>query len=452
MNSIQLGKLVVKGLLDKILVSRDTYQKKKLKKLLKNAKENSNFYRELYKDIDVNNITPYNIAELPPVTKTQILENYNDCVCDKNIDMNDVIDFASDLNNLHKLYLDRYVIDSTSGTTGQKLKVINDKKEFEYMLAMGAVYTWPKKKYALDILNSNRPLVYIAPTDGFYASLAISKAYLGLSKSNKSEIIDFRVPINELVYRLNSINPIMIGGYVSTFLSLADEANAGRLNIDVKYMIAIGTIYSKKDRETVKKAFNCITFTSYSCTEAGEVGCECDQEHYHLSMDVIVEAADDLMNPVPDGTESNCILITNLWNTTMPMIRYRINDKCIVHSERCACGRKTKWIEVLGREAIRIPFTTKDNKLIYFTDMMFELILNDECSGYADHQLIIKDNTVEARFNISNDIMKYNQFNAIKKRIKELADKNNVELCIIMSKELPIIEDSGKIKKIISYN
>ena len=449
MNNNQLFRRVVRRMIATHWVSRDFYQKQKLKRLLAYTQKNSKFYRELYRDIDLNRITPFNIAELPVVTKSQLLENYDNWICDSDIHKDDVVEYASNIQNIGRLYLDKYYITSTSGSTGEKLKVINAKDDFIEMLAMGAIDTWPKLSYAIDIFKSHRPVVYIAPTDGFYASVLVSRAYMNLSDNFNSEIIDFRVPIDELVFRLNSINPILIGGYVSTFLVLADEAKAGRLNINVKYMVSIGTAYSEEDRQRVKEAFDCETFTTYSSTEAGEIGCECVNGHYHLAKGVIVEPVDNDLNVIEDGKESSGLLITNLWNKSMPFIRYLINDRCIMHSEPCPCGCKEKWIEVIGREVMRVYFLNNDNKVVQMTDFMFELILNDVCSGKADHQMIIDGNTIEMRFNIQNDFIKYSQFKRIKSRIQELSNINDLNLKVVLSNELPIIDDSGKTKRIL---
>ena len=449
MDSNQLFRRVVRKMLTTRFVPRDKYQKKRLRRLLKYAQQNSKFYRELYRDIDLNQITPFNIAELPAVTKSQLLENYDSWVCDTNVHKDDVVEYASNTQNIGRLYLDKYYITSTSGSTGEKLKVLNAKKDFIEMLAMGAIDTWPKLSYAFDIAKSHRPVVYIAPTDGFYASVLVSRAYMNLSDNFNSEIIDFRVPIDELVLRLNVINPILIGGYVSTFLVLADEAKAGKLNIQVKYMVSLGTAYSEEDRQRVKEAFNCETFTSYSSTEAGEIGCECSYGHYHLSKNVIVEPVDEDLNIIEDGKESSGVLITNLWNKSMPFIRYLINDRCILHSDPCPCGCKEKWIEVIGREVIRIYFLNENNKVVQMTDFMFELILNDVCSGKADHQMIIDGNTIEMRFNIQNDFIKFSQFKRIRSRIQELASVNDLNLKVVLSNELPIVDDSGKTKRIL---
>lgn len=449
MDSRQLFKKVVRKMLTTKFVTRDKYQRKRLKQLLKYTQKNSKFYRELYRDIDLNQITPYNIAELPAVTKSQLLANYDNWVCDLDIRKDEVIDYASNNQNIGRLYLDKYYITTTSGTTGEQLKVLNAKKDFIEMLAMCAIDTWPKLSYALDIFKSHRPVVYIAPTDGFYASVLISRAYMNLSDNFNSEIIDFRIPIEELVLRLNVINPILIGGYVSTFLILADEAKAGRLNINVKYMVAIGSVYSEEDRQCIKDAFGCETFTSYSSTEAGEIGCECSCGHYHLSKGIIVEPVDEDLNLVEDGKESNGVLITNLWNKSMPFIRYLINDRCIVHSEQCSCGRKEKWIEVIGREVNRLYFLNEDKKVIPMTDVMFEIILNEVCNGKADHQMVIDGNTIEMRFNIQNDFIKYSQFKRIRSRIQELASVNDLNLNVVLSNELPIINDSGKMQRIL---
>ena len=80
---------------------------------------------------------------------------------------------------------------------------------------------------------------------------------------------------------------------------------------------------------------------------------------------------------------------------------------------------------------------------------MFELILNDVCSGKADHQMIIDGNRIEMRFNIQNDFIKYSQFKRIKSRIQELSNINDLHLDVVLSKELPIVDESGKTKRIL---
>ena len=43
------------------------------------------------------------------------------------------------------------------------------------------------------------------------------------------------------------------------------------------------------------------------------------------------------------------MLITNLSNYIQPFIRYELTDRVIVHEDRCACGKTSRWLEIEGR-------------------------------------------------------------------------------------------------------
>lgn len=448
MNSGELIKSVLKEVPNCIFTSEKTYKKRKLKMLLKKANEESLLYRNLYKDVDIEKITPETIDKLPAISKTNLLEDYDNWVCDRDVKKAELKKFSSVAENINNLYLDKYVVASTSGTTGEKLYVPTEAKEFNHMMTLGALYTWPKKSYALDILKSKRPIVYLIPTDGFYTSLMISNTYLGFSKNKGSAIIDFRTPTEELVKRINEINPILIGGYANSLLILADEVEKGRLKVDTKYVVPIGSVYNREAREKVARAFNCKTFTSYSCTEGGEIGCECVNGHYHISRDVLIEAVDDDLNPVKDGEESKSILITNLWNTSSPFIRYRINDRCTIHGEPCGCGRKSKWIEVKGRDMVKVSFTDKSGQKIQMSDSEFEIVLYELNDGYVGIQIIIDGDTVDVRKNGEKEFENTETGRIIKEKLDKIFETNNLNLKVIFSGEDPKVEESGKMKPI----
>ena len=90
---------------------------------------------------------------------------------------------------------------------------------------------------------------------------------------------------------------------------------------------------------------------NYSCSETGTVAMQCPVSGlYHTMMETqIVEVIDRDGNPCKEGEEGR-IVITDLYNTANPIIRYDIGDWAIVGGE-CGCGRAHKtFTRVLGRE------------------------------------------------------------------------------------------------------
>ncbi len=66
----------------------------------------------------------------------------------------------------------------------------------------------------------------------------------------------------------------------------------------------------------------------------------------HLNEDLqIVEPVDENGNPVSPGTRSAKIYLTNLFNRTLPLIRYEITDQVtFLTDEACACGSNLRRI------------------------------------------------------------------------------------------------------------
>ncbi len=80
---------------------------------------------------------------------------------------------------------------------------------------------------------------------------------------------------------------------------------------------------------------------------------ECERrDGLHVMGDTtILEFVDAGGSPVPDG-ERGEIVVTHLWNYTMPLIRYRTGDQGVARRRACECGRGHPMLErVAGRNA-----------------------------------------------------------------------------------------------------
>jgi phenylacetate-CoA ligase len=80
------------------------------------------------------------------------------------------------------------------------------------------------------------------------------------------------------------------------------------------------------------------------------MGVQCRQGWLHYNADwYILEAVDAGYRPVPPGTRSQTVLVTNLTNRLMPFIRYDQGDSVLVKPGPCACGSAFPAIRVTGR-------------------------------------------------------------------------------------------------------
>jgi len=63
----------------------------------------------------------------------------------------------------------------------------------------------------------------------------------------------------------------------------------------------------------------------------------------------ILEAVDEAMQPVPDGTLSATVLLTVLAIEVQPVIRYDLGDCIRFCPDYCSCGSPFRNFQIAGR-------------------------------------------------------------------------------------------------------
>ncbi len=107
------------------------------------------------------------------------------------------------------------------------------------------------------------------------------------------------------------------------------------------------------ERRVIEDIFGKLVSNRYGCEEVGLIASECETHSgMHLNSDhVLVEFLDDKGDAVANGEEGN-IVVTDLANTGMPLIRYLTGDRGVPTDRPCSCGRGLPLMErVAGRVA-----------------------------------------------------------------------------------------------------
>lgn len=109
-------------------------------------------------------------------------------------------------------------------------------------------------------------------------------------------------------------------------------------------------------RDMIERAFGCPAFNTYGCREVMLIAAECEHRHgLHINADhLVVELLDDNGAPADSGK----VVLTDLFNYGMPLIRYVNGDMATRATHACACGRGLPLLaRVDGRvlDAIRTP-------------------------------------------------------------------------------------------------
>ena len=98
----------------------------------------------------------------------------------------------------------------------------------------------------------------------------------------------------------------------------------------------------------------------------------------HLFEDqTIVENVDEDGRPVPDGQPGSRLLVTNLYNRVLPLIRFEISDVATLASEACACGRRTRRITTLHGRADDVLYLPGAEGAVAVHPLQFDVVTAD---------------------------------------------------------------------------
>jgi phenylacetate-coenzyme A ligase PaaK-like adenylate-forming protein len=378
------------GEADRILEVRED----RFRRLLRHASQNSPFYKERFRNIDVETCE---LADLPTLSKPEMMANLDDVFTDRTLRRSDIEAFISDHRNLGVYFKDKYALCHTSGSQGQPALVVQDRHaiitSFAAQFARGNKV---KRKFLPHIGRLIDParMVIITQRPGFYPSSTffnyfprVARPYLKLQRMS---VFD---PIEDIVQRLNDFQPTFITGYTSSLEYLAREQEAGRLRLreggKLEQLNSMSEPLPLAVAERIEAAFGVHVTNSYSMAECMALSCGCPVcRGSHLNSDLaILEVVDADYRPVPAGTPGSKVLLTNLYNFVQPIIRYEIDDIVTMSAKPCACGNLLPLIESVGGRAKDRLWVEIDGRSRDLPIYVFLAALDNE-TDLAEHQIL----------------------------------------------------------------
>lgn len=431
---------------------RESVTQKRLHEMVEWARKNSPYYARLYRDLPED----YSLTDLPSVNKRQLMENWNDWITDRDLTLSEVEKFMENPDNIGRKIKKKYLVFTTSGSTGNPLVSIYDNTANHVMSGIAACRSYARQEDLKAFFKRGGKSIAVFANEGFYLGNSSIRSRLLMMpwKKRQMAISSALYPVERIVSDLNAFQPAMLGGYPSNLELLIDEAKEGRLNISPVLIMTGGEYLSDTLRKELSEAFHCYVQTNYSCTEGGAVACECREQHFHINDDwVIVEPVDANGNPVPDGVRSDKVLITNLYNFAQPFIRYEVTDRIIMHHEPCACGNPSPWIELEGRTDDVTTFLS-EGRQIKVAPLAIYAVLKEVHELRRFQVLVYPDNKIELRIEGKEQLDRSSAFEKAAETLREfLASQGISQVTIELSKESPQQNpNSGKFKHIINQS
>lgn len=314
-------------------------QWERLQKLLTHAAIHSPFYRDVFSkhEISPDSIQSANdLLRIPVTTKSDIPNNLERFISDE---------FAR--NDL--------VSAKTGGSTGFSLQLYFDeacqerRNAAQLMADRWSGWDLGMKKAAI----WGNPPVPSTMKQKIRHHLLDRTIYLDTMNLNETSMGDF-------VERWRAEQPGAIFGHAhSIFIFACYLRDQGITDLRPKGIVATSMMLLAHERKVIEQVFDCAVTNRYGCEEVGLIACECERhEGMHLNIPhVYVEFLDGENKPVKPG-EPGKIVVTDLNNFAMPLIRYRVEDVGVYRERPCSCGRGLPILERLeGRVAdfLRLP-------------------------------------------------------------------------------------------------
>jgi phenylacetate-coenzyme A ligase PaaK-like adenylate-forming protein len=377
-------------------------QARRLDELLAHAARTSRFYRRHW-GLSAAAPAP-RAADLPhlaPVTKALLMEHFDDVVTDsrlcrmgvraeleRRLAATGVEGTGSRRPGPGPLADCRLVV--TSGTTGEPAVFPYDRAEWAEGMALivrsaNFALGGRGRAGALALLRAAlaRPRVAgIATQHPMHVSTQLTSSFsAGGTRGLRGLRLAASTPLAEQVAALNAYAPRILGGYPSILGLLAGEQLAGRLDIRPRLVFSGGETVTAGTRRRVREAWGCELFDFYGLTETLIIAGECAAHAgLHVYEDAaVVEVMTASGVAAAPGEPGAGLLVTNLFNRTLPLVRYAVSDLAAMTVEPCACGLPfARLVHLTGRCEEILELTGADGRSVSVHPFVIETPLEEE--------------------------------------------------------------------------
>jgi phenylacetate-coenzyme A ligase PaaK-like adenylate-forming protein len=322
------------------------YRRAALRRVVGTAATRSPWHAERLARVEPGAVDEEHLADLPVMTKDDLMDHFDEIVTDRRLTLQLVEAHLERLVDDAYL-LGRYHAVASGGSTGRRGVFVYDWDgwtAFYLATVRPLLRAWASTPDGDG--DGNAPVMAtIAAERASHMTGAVFQTFSGA----RLPVHRFPItrPIPEIVSGLNQTQPTILGGYASALWSLSHEARAGRLRIRPRLVVSGSEPLLPEVRAGLEETWGVPVLNRWGASEGGVLAASCDRgAGMHLSDDlVIIEPVDEAGRPVPPGTGSAKVLLTNLADTTLPLIRYELTDEVTVLDEPCPCGSSFRRID-----------------------------------------------------------------------------------------------------------
>ncbi len=295
-------------------------KEQKFRALLRHVSARSPYYANIIRErrLDVNTCSS---GDFPVLTKATLMANFDAIVTDRRVTKQVIAEFLSRSTDPKEQLFKELTVMHTSGTSGEVGYFLYSPADFGRVRAAAMRNRrafrgqFPPMRFRLRRIR----VAFYGATGGHFAGVTgVASMQQGLRKLFvDARAFEVNTPLPQVVHEINAFRPDALWGYTTALKMLGDEQLAGRLSIKPWGVIATGEMVTPSDLRFLSEAFaGARALSMYACTE-------------HMMMGIsnpdgaTMTLLDD--NLIFEFYEDHSV-VTNLFNYTLPLIRYRMSD------------------------------------------------------------------------------------------------------------------------------
>ncbi len=336
-------------------LSRTQLEARKLQKfrrLVAHAARHSPYYAQLIRalGIAVEHCTP---QEFPLLTKAVLMADFDQIVTDRRVSKQALDRFLVQSTDPNERFLGEYQVIHTSGSSGEVGYFVYSLDDWAHAMAQ-VLRTSTSSRF----FRRTRVAEFFA-TDGHFAGVSMAKHWIrGHGKYFVDLLLlEINSPLSDVIDQLNAQQPHVLGGYNTALKLLAAKQREGVLHVAPESIVTGGEPASAADLAEFKAAFGGEVFNNYGSSEHLLMGVLGPHESAMTLFD------DDLIyEPHDDHT-----IVTNLFNFTLPLIRYRMSDVIRPIQDASSNSPYLKIEGLVGRSETVPMFANEDGTMDFIS-------------------------------------------------------------------------------------
>lgn len=429
-------------------------RRSRLAELVTYAREHSPYYRALYADVPEHVADP---ASLPVTSKRELMDHFDEWVTDRTVTWAAVSELLGDPARIGELLGGRYLVVTTSGTSGTRGVFVLDERYWAVATAMMPMILqrWLRGRELWRIVARGGRFAQLIATGGHYMSFAANRRAQRERprSSSRLRVLSVHRPVEELVPELNRFDPGLMWGYASVVSLLADRQAEGALRIRPGLVICAAEGLPVGEYSRIAEAFDAKVRNLYGGTESGYAAYGCAEGWLHTLGDwVILEPVDERYRPVPPGVASHTVLLTNLANRVQPILRYDLGDSILVRPDACPCGDRAPAIRVQGRASDVLTFPGDEGAVVRVAPLVIGSLM-DRVDGVSEFQVVQEQPAVlRVRMTVAPGADADSVWSAVRSELTAVLDRAGAAaVAVERADEAPERSPGGKLRTVVPY-